>query len=210
MYSAAPPTPPFHPLAFLLCRVNNPRLPLGAPVWSWCLRGRDWENQSPILDFGCRLFGGAKWFLLRSTTWRIPVDVSGGWFGFEKGVVFAPTWRIRPHDFGSGEKKTWFFRKSPSSRGMWDPLPNTKLDDPPSTPPTQLERFSLGCLKPTKKKKKRKNWHPGGVNWPPAGGPVKTTRDFCKQNGEVWHPPLGISWTYPLYPPPQKKKTATH
>lgn len=70
------------------------------------------------------------------------MDVSGGWFGFEKGVVFAPTWRIRPHDL-----EVVFFTMvvaSPLPVGLdQDPFPNTKLDDPPSTP-HPVGRFRLG------------------------------------------------------------------
>ena len=35
---------------------------------------------------------------------------------------------------GSGEKKPWW-SQVPFPVGLWDPFPNTKLDDPPSTPP---------------------------------------------------------------------------
>ena len=52
--------------------------------------------------------------------------VGGGWFGFEKGVVFAATWRIRPHDL-----EVVFFTMvvaSPLPVGLdQDPFPNTKI-----------------------------------------------------------------------------------
>lgn len=112
------------------------------------------------------------------------MDVSGGWFGFEKGVVFAPTWRIRPHDL-----EVVFFTMvvaSPLLVGLdQDPFPNTKLDDPPSTPPHPVKEGLAWDARATKKKTAQ-DWHPGGVNWPPAG----VNPRYRSKIGEVWHSPL--------------------